>query len=132
MAWTVNPTADELQLLAECGVVLREAGRYGEAREVFQGLCELRGQSATPYVELAKTYMQEGDLAGAEKQFRRALTVEPQNAHAWASLMELAFFKKDSTGVRTNAQKAMELDPAGPSGEFARTFVAEAERLSLL
>lgn len=132
MAWTVNPTAGELQLLAECGLVLREAGRFGEAREVFQGLCELRGQDATPYVELAKTFLQEGDLAGAEKQFRRAITVDPRNAHAWASLMELSFFKRDSAGVRSNAQKAMELDPVGPSGEFARTFVYEAERLSLL
>jgi tetratricopeptide (TPR) repeat protein len=132
MAWIVGPTSDELQLIAEAGVIHRDSGRFAEARDIFKGLCELCPTDAVPYVELGKTYLQEGDFDAAGRQYATALLIDPSSGYVHAAIAEEAFFRRDPVKMKMHGAQAMELDRGGKSGDFACRLLAEVERLGLL
>ncbi|MEZ5403554.1 MAG: tetratricopeptide repeat protein [Bryobacteraceae bacterium] len=114
MAWNVNPSRDEIELLMESGYVYRDARRFAEARDVFRGVRALLPASEVAEVALGTVCFEQGDFRGAAKHYRRAIEMNPNSALAHAHMGELRLFEKDKDGARECLKKAVEVDPRGP------------------
>jgi Flp pilus assembly protein TadD len=127
MPWNISPTTEELQLLGEAGIVLRDAGMMTEAREVFVGMQALLPRNEVPEVLLGTTRFHERQYDLAIAHYRKALAVNPRSAFAYAQLAEAQFFNNDSNEARVSLRKAVELDPSGDFGTLARNLTALLE-----
>ena len=128
----VELESGDIRLLAECGVLLRAAGRQADAAEVFEALCALRPNAATAWLELGKTRLQAGDLQTAEAHYVKALSLDEKNAAAYSLLGEAALLRADGQAAREFLQSALQYADDEASAAFAQTLKAEAERLHLL
>jgi tetratricopeptide (TPR) repeat protein len=91
------------------------ADNPGTARELVQKALDLDSELAEAHNSLAEMlYRFNRDWAGAEREFRRALELNPNYApaHHWYS-MYLAFVGRKQQAL-AEAQKAYELDPLAP------------------
>src|SRR5215472_15884369 len=93
MAWTVNPSNEEIVFLMEAGFLYRDLQKNQEAREIFEGVRALASKSEVPEVALGTVAFQQGDIEGAERRYRRALELNSRRAWAYAHLGELALFQ---------------------------------------
>ena len=127
MAWNITPSIEELQILGEAGLVLRDAGMMAEAREVFVGLQALLPRNEVPEILLGTTRFHERQFDLAIAHYRKALAVNPRSAFAYAQLAEAQFFSNNSNEARANLRKAVELDPSGEFGTLARNLTTLLE-----
>lgn len=127
MAWNINPTSDEIQILGEAGLVLREAGMLAEAREIFVGMQALLPRNEVPEILIGTTRFQERQFDTAIAHYRKAIAVNPNSAFAYAQLAEAQFFNNASSEARVSLRKAVELDPSGDFGVLARQLTALLE-----
>jgi tetratricopeptide (TPR) repeat protein len=118
MKWNVAPSKEEIALLMEAGFIYRDARRFQEARDVFQGVRALAPSSEVPEVALGTVAFHEADFAAAAKHYKRALDLNPSSAYAYAHLGELSLFQKDKDAARVHLKKAVELDH--PRGEIRK------------
>ena len=75
--------------LFNLGAMLAEQGRIREALAAFESAEENGLRSGRLLVALAKMRFRTGDYAGAERELRRALELEPGNAEAAQMLAAL-------------------------------------------
>jgi TolB-like protein/DNA-binding winged helix-turn-helix (wHTH) protein/Flp pilus assembly protein TadD len=114
------------------------------ARQALQKALDLDNESAEAHNTLAEIlYRFDRDMAGAEKEFRRALELNPNYAPArhWYSMYLAVVGRKPEALVQ--AQKACELDPLSPvvganlakilqeSGEYDRAIAQAKSTLDL-
>lgn len=125
MSATLNVTISPIELifLLEAGLIYRDAGKYQEAKEIFQGVMVLRPDSDIPLVSLGTTLFVEGKIDEAIDNYRLALEKQPESAFAYAHLGEALFMKKDFDMARDSLAHAIELDEHGPYGELARSIL---------
>jgi Flp pilus assembly protein TadD len=123
MAWAVNVSTDEVTLLMEAGLIYRYAGKFREAREVFEGVRALRPQSEVPQVALGTVDFEEGNFPEAIRHYQKAITMNPRNAYAYAQLGEAQLFHTDKQGARKSLEIALELDPKGETAKLARALL---------
>ncbi len=114
------PGADDAALLMEAGVIYRDSGRYAQAREVFEGLRVLFPANEAAEVALGTVAFAERDMDRAIAHYRKALEVNPRSAFACAHLAQALIFTKEKEIAYQYCRKALELDPQGACGEFAR------------
>ena len=129
MAWTLQPTRDDLQALLEAGFILRAAGRLDDAQVVFQGVQALSPTSAVAEVALGTVDFQRGDYDKARRRYERVLEANPRDAWAWAHLGEAELFAKREEQARAALDKAVELDSKGPNGALARRLLKLADEI---
>ncbi len=129
MAWTLQPTRDDLQALLEAGFILRAAGRLDDAQVVFQGVQALSPTSTVAEVALGTVDFQRGDYEKARKRYERVLESNPRDAWAWAHLGEVELFAKREEQARAALDKAVELDSKGPNGALARRLLKLADEV---
>jgi Flp pilus assembly protein TadD len=132
MSWKITPTADEAALLTETAVIYRDSGRFQQAREVLQGLRALFPASEAPEVLLGTVALAERDVDGAIAHHRKALQMNSRSAFAWAHLAQALLFKKEKETAYQYCRKALELDPHGPHGNFARRVMEYADAVTYL
>jgi len=125
--WNVTPGRDETALLMEAGFILREARRFGEAREVFSGVRALQPSNEVPEVALGTIAFHEGNYDAARRHYRKALEMNPRSAFALAHLGETETFAKNHDAARQHLKKALELDPRGSFGKLARGLLTLAD-----
>lgn len=130
MAWNIDVSGEELEVILEAGFIYRDAGHYAHARDIFQGVRALLPGSEVPEVGLGTVAFQEGEFATAAKHYRRALERNPQSAWAHAHLGELALFSKDKDTAREHLRTACDLDPSGEYGRMARDLLKLVETVS--
>jgi tetratricopeptide (TPR) repeat protein len=123
MAWAVNVSTDEVTLLMEAGLIYRYAGKFREAREVFEGVRALRPQSEVPQIALGTVEFDEGHFQEAIRHYQKAITMNPRSAYAYAQLGEAQLFDTDKQGARKSLEKALELDPKGETANLARALL---------
>jgi tetratricopeptide (TPR) repeat protein len=131
MAWTINPSMEEVAFLMETGFLFRDIRKYEEAREVFKGVRALAPKSEVPEVALGTVAFQQRDFEGAQRHYRRALELNPRSAWAYAHLGELALFQRDKAQARDCLKTAIELDPRGDHGKLARALMELADVVRL-
>jgi len=123
MAWSINPSKEELAFVMEAGMLYRDLHRFQEARDVFNGARILAPASEVPEVALGTVAFQNGDFERAGMHYRRALRLNPRSAWAYAHLGELALFEMDKEQARDHLNTAIELDPRSDHGSLARALM---------
>jgi tetratricopeptide (TPR) repeat protein len=113
----------EVALMMEAGYVYRYAGRFREAREVFQGVRALIPTRDAADVALAGVSLDEGKFDEAEAHCRRALEANRGSAAAYAQLAEIQLLQKNAAGARQSLQRSIELSPNGPTASLVRTLI---------
>jgi len=71
------------------GFCLKEQGRIPEAKSLFERAIAENGLSAVPVANLAGCYLALGQRAEAEREYRRALTLDPTQSESATNLARL-------------------------------------------
>lgn len=127
MAWNVQASQEQIAFLMEAGLIYRDAKRFQEAEQVFNGVRSLAPKSEVPEVALGTLRFAEGNLEGAIRHYQTALQLNPRSAFAHAHLGEAHLFRKEPEQAREHLKKAGEIDPRGEFGELARSLMAYLE-----
>jgi Flp pilus assembly protein TadD len=127
MAWTINPSKEELAFVMETGMLHRDLRQYRDACDIFKGVRVLAPMSDVPEVALGTVAFQEGDFERAGKHYRRALELNPRSAWAYANLGELAIFEMNKEQAHAHLKTAIDLDPRGDHGRLARALLDFAD-----
>jgi len=84
-----RPTRAHAAILNRLGYSRLEAGRVEEAIAIFEAATELFPASFNPWDSLAEARLVAGDRAGAIRDYRKSLELNPANRNAAAKLREL-------------------------------------------
>lgn len=116
--------------MMEAGYVYRYAGKFREAREIFQGVRALLSKTDAAEIALAGVALDEKKLDEAEAHCRRAIEVNPRSAAAHAQLGEVLLLRNDDAGAQKVLKKSIELNPNGPTAALAKTLIKAAAMLA--
>jgi len=122
--------AKELTLMMEAGYVYRYAGKFREAREIFQGVRAMLTKTDAVEIALAGVALDEKKLDEAEAHCRRALEVNPGSAAAYNQLAEVLLLQNDNAGAQKSLKRSIELSPNGPSAALAKALMKAAAMLA--
>jgi Flp pilus assembly protein TadD len=128
-AGQLSPAPKDVALLMEAGFVYRYAGRYREARELFQGVRALLPDNDIADLALAGVSFDQGNFEEAEAHCRRAMQLSPRSAAAHVQLAEVQLFRNDKAGANLSLKRAMELSPGGPTASLANALVRFASMI---
>lgn len=120
---TASVSQEEIDFLMESGFIYRDAGKYQEARDVFEGVSLLRPNSEIPQVAIGTILFVEGRLDESVEAYKAALIKRPESAYAYAHLGEAYFMKKEFDKARDALLRAIELDPEGAFGKMAESIL---------
>jgi arylsulfatase A-like enzyme/Flp pilus assembly protein TadD len=116
-----------LTLAGEC---LRAAGREADALALFQRASRENELSAVPVANAAGSLVKLGRPAEAEKEYRRALALDPTLAEAASNLARLERQRGDGATALATLDRAIAAGSHGPQVYLERgTALAEAGRL---
>jgi tetratricopeptide (TPR) repeat protein len=121
---------NEVKLMLEAGCVYRYAGRFREARDIFNGVRVLLPTREVADLALAGVAMDEGNLDEAEAHCRRALELNRASAAAYAQLAEIQLLQNNGAGGRQSLQRSVEISPNGPTAALARTLLKLASMIA--
>lgn len=101
----------------------RYAGRYSEARDIFQGIRTLLPTREIADLALAGVAMNEGKLSEAERFCRRALELNSASAAVYAQLGEIQLLQNKLADARRTLQRSSEMSQNGPVGDLAKCLL---------
>lgn len=113
----------EVQILLEAGYLYMELGLFKESEDVFTGVSALLPDSDVPRVALGNLFFAQGKFQRALKFHQEALKARPESALAQAHVGESLLFLKKLDDAKKALKKAMEMEPNGPAGAFARALL---------
>lgn len=105
-----NPNAAR----AVCGMAALEAhaGRWGEAKALFQKALTMKPDYDVPYAGLGLCSIQEKDLTTAWENFWQATQVNPENTRALVGLIEVGYQQKRYVDLEKALRGYLDLHPA--------------------
>jgi Flp pilus assembly protein TadD len=117
-------TFQEAKAIAQVGCDLAAAGRYEEARILFEGLVEGNPKDAASRAALGTVYQRLGRQQDALTEYSAALERDPHNPVALANRGELYLQQGNRQGF-TDLAHAVEADPHGETtgGRRAKALV---------
>lgn len=117
-------TFEEAKAIAQVGCELAAAGRYDEARILFEGLVEGNPKDSASRAALGTVYQKLGRLQDAITEYSAALERDPRNPVALVNRGEL-YLKQGQRQGFTDVANAVEADPQGQTtaGRRARALV---------
>jgi Flp pilus assembly protein TadD len=117
-------TFEEAKAIAQVGCDLAAAGRYEEARILFEGLVAGNPKDAASRAALGTVYQKLGRLQDAITEYSAALERDPSNPVALVNRGELYLRQGERQGF-TDVANAVEADPHGDTsaGRRARALV---------
>jgi Flp pilus assembly protein TadD len=117
-------TAEEAREIARVGCELSAAGRYEEARILFEGLVEGNPKDAASRAALGTVYQNLGRAEEALEEYSEALELDPDQPVALVNRGEL-YLKEGNPQGLTDVARAVEADPEGETsaGRRARALV---------
>jgi tetratricopeptide (TPR) repeat protein len=113
----------EIALLLESGYLYMEMQKWKEAEEIFAGVAALVPHSEIPLICLGNLQFSQGRYERALKYQRDALARAPESALAQAHIGEALLFMKKRAESKAALEKAIEMDPEGDAGAFARALL---------
>ena len=103
-----------------------------EAQRYFNQALSINSKSLPALINLANTYLQEGDQQKAIELFRKATLIEPNNASAKAFLANAYFQKGQHKKAEETIKTSIELNPKLFNAHFLlATILIEQNKLSL-
>jgi len=117
-------TFEEAKAIAQVGCDLAGAGRYEEARILFEGLVEGNPRDSASRAALGTVYQKLGRLPEAVTEYSAALERDPANPVALVNRGELYLQQGNRQGF-TDIANAVEADPEGQTsaGRRAKALV---------
>jgi Flp pilus assembly protein TadD len=117
-------TFEEAKAIAQVGCELAGAGRFEEARILFEGLVEGNPKDAASRAALGTVYQKLGRLQEAISEYSAALERDPRNPVALVNRGEL-YLRQGLRQGFTDVANAVEADPHGDTaaGRRARALV---------
>jgi len=117
-------TFEEAKAIAQVGCELAAAGRYEEARVLFEGLVAGNPKDSASRAALGTVYQKLGRLQDAITEYSAALERDPQNPVALVNRGEL-YLRQGLRQGFTDVANAVEADPHGDTaaGRRARALV---------
>jgi len=85
---------DELRVMLESGLVLREAGRLDEAEKVFEGVREVVPESDVPLIALSSIAVKRQDFDRALQFCEEAMNQESNSVFAQVNHAEILLYQK--------------------------------------
>lgn len=111
-----------MNYIAQTGYYLYTAGRYPDARIVFEGLAAMSPKEAYYFSALGAVYLAENDLPMAAKVLSRAIELDPRDQSALVNRGEVYLRTGELVSAAQDLRKAVELDPEGREPFTARAL----------
>ncbi|MEP6901862.1 MAG: tetratricopeptide repeat protein [Actinomycetota bacterium] len=122
----VKVNDEELRVMLESGLVLREAGRLDEAESIFQGLCRLVPQSEVPLVALSSIAVRRSNFDEALRLCEEALRQEPLSLFARVNRAEILLYQKKRNEAEAELREIIQTDPDSPHSRTAHSLLEVA------
>ncbi len=119
---------DELRVMLESGLVLRQAGRLDEAEKIFLGVRELAPQSEVPLVALSSLAARRGNLDEALRLCEEAIEKAPASLFARVHHAEVLLYRQNREQAESELREIIATAPDSPHAQTARSLL-EAARL---
>lgn len=119
----VDVSTDDVIFLMEAGYIYLNMGRFTEAKEIFEGVVEVRPDSDVPRVALGNVFHAQGKFLDAARVHRETLKDMPNSARAHAGLAECLIFQKKTDQALEELKKAVEMEPGSDVANYARTLM---------
>lgn len=126
----IQPSDDEIRVILEAGFLLREAGRFAESEQIFDGVAKFIPDSEVPQVGLATVKLQQGDYYSAQSICEDALKIKPHSLYARVHRAEALLFQQKHEEAITEFQEIIETDADSPHSRTAKAFLEVANLFS--
>lgn len=123
----VQPTDNEMRVLLEAGFVLREAGRFDEAENIFRGVMELLPASDVPLVGLSTVALQRGRFDESLALCEQALSLRPDSLYARVHHAESLLFQRRREEAEAELEEIISAHPESPHSRTARALLEAAD-----
>ncbi len=120
---------EELRVMLESSLVLREAGRLEEAETIARGVRELVPKSDVPLVVLSSLAIRRGDFEEALQLCEEALAKEPSSVFARVHHAEVLLYQGKREEAETELREIIETAPDSPHCYTAQALLDAAQML---
>lgn len=120
---------EELRVMLESGLVLREAGRLDEAEKIFIGVNELVPHSDVPLVALSSIAARRGNFEEALRLCDEALRQVPESIFARVNRAEILLYQQKREEAETELQEIIENNPESPYSRTAEALLNVAQMI---
>lgn len=114
---------EDVRVMMESGLVLREAGRLDEAEKVFAGLKEIIPDSEVPPVVLSSIAARRGNLDEALRLCDEAVRQNPESLYARVNRAEILLYRKERKEAETELNEILDKSPDSPHGKTAKALL---------
>lgn len=118
---------EELRVMLESGLILREAGRLEEAEKIFLGVAELAPESEVPLVVLSSLAVRRGDFDEALRLCEEALRKVPSSVFARVHRAEILLYQKNREEAEKELREIIESAPESPHSRTAQALLDAAQ-----
>jgi len=112
-----------LGLMMEAGYIYLGMQRFKEARDVFEGVASLAGDSEIPLVALGSVDFCQGKFTNAIRHYKKAIKLNPDGLYAQAYMGEALFFMGKKGEAIRQLEEVHKKDASGKAGDFARALL---------
>lgn len=120
----LNASQDRVRTLIDMGLVLAQAGRYGEAVAAYEEAVRLDPSSAIPHANLCLALAGLGRIDEGMGECREALRIDPDLVEGHSNLGALALSKGDLSQAVGELTLALRLDPQPPPDRYLKLGAA--------
>lgn len=120
---------EELRVMIESGLVLREAGRLDEAEKIFRGVNELVPHSDVPLVALSSIAARRGNFDEALHLCDKALQQVPESLFARVNRAEILLYQQRREEAEAELHEIIEKDPDSPHSKTAEVLLDVARMI---
>lgn len=125
----VKTSEEELRVMIESGLVLREAGRLDEAEKIFRGVSELVPHSDVPLVALSSIAARRGNFDEALRLCDKALQEMPESLFARVNRAEILLYQQRREEAEVELREIIETDPTSPHSKTAEVLLDVAQMI---
>jgi predicted Zn-dependent protease len=120
---------DQLRVMLESSLVLREAGRLEEAEIIVRGVRELVPKSDVPLVVLSTLAVRRGNFDEAQRLCEEALAKEPESVFARVHQAEVLLHQGKRGEAEKRLREIIEIAPDSPHRHTAQALLDAARML---
>lgn len=125
----VRRNDEDLRVMLESGLVLREMGRLDEAEKIFFGVHELVPESDVPLVALSSIAVRRGDLDKALDFCEEGLRCQPGSLYAKVNHAEILLYQKKRDEAEAELREIIETAPESPHSRTAQSLLDVARMI---
>ena len=114
---------EELRVMLESGLVLRESGRLDEAEKIFLGVRELVPHSDVPLVALSSIAVRRGNFEEALRLCEEALEHVPDSLFAKVNHAEILLYQKRNEEAEAELREIVDKNEDSPHRRTAQSLL---------